>query len=131
MNSQVKIFLGVIAFLILGTIVTVFLRSGEELSTGENGKYDAFAVCLKDKGAKFYGTFWCPYCNEQKKMFGASQKLLPYVECSTPDGRSQTNECREKEIESYPTWEFADGEKIGGVIPFNILAQKTNCALPG
>jgi thiol-disulfide isomerase/thioredoxin len=32
------------------------------------GKYDEFAKCLTDNGAKFYGAFWCPHCQAQKKM---------------------------------------------------------------
>jgi thiol-disulfide isomerase/thioredoxin len=43
------------------------------------GKYDALASCLKEKGAVFYGAFWCPHCQNQKAMFGKSAKLLPYV----------------------------------------------------
>ena len=56
------------------------------------GQYDAFAQCLKDKGAIFYGAFWCPHCQNQKAMFGKSVQFLPYVECSTPDGNGQTQE---------------------------------------
>ncbi|MEK7133297.1 MAG: hypothetical protein AAB771_01260, partial [Patescibacteria group bacterium] len=41
------------------------------------GKLDEFTQCLKDKGAVFYGAFWCPHCQNQKAMFGKSAKLLP------------------------------------------------------
>jgi len=41
------------------------------------------AQCLKDKGAKFYGSYWCPHCNNQKLAFGTrAAKKLPYVECA-------------------------------------------------
>ena len=114
--------------MILGTVATVILRSDN--TSAAPGKYDTFAQCLKDKGAIFYGAFWCPHCQAQKKMFGSSVKLLPYVECSTPDGSAQTKECKEKGIDGYPTWEFSDGSRLSGEIPLEQLAEKTSCPLP-
>lgn len=94
------------------------------------GQYDEFATCLKDSGAKFYGAFWCPHCQAQKKMFGKSQKKLPYVECSTPDGKGQKPICIDAGIEGYPTWIFADGSQLSGEVELTTLAEKTSCALP-
>jgi thiol-disulfide isomerase/thioredoxin len=94
------------------------------------GPYDAFSQCLKEKGAVFYGAFWCPHCQNQKKVFGKSAKFLPYVECSTPDGRGQTALCQQKKIDGYPTWEFADGSREIGEVSLQKLAEKTGCALP-
>jgi thiol-disulfide isomerase/thioredoxin len=94
------------------------------------GKYDDFARCLNGKGAVFYGAFWCPHCQNQKALFGKSQKHLNYVECSTPDSRGQTAQCRDKKIEGYPTWEFADGSRESGELSLKRLATKTGCVLP-
>jgi thiol-disulfide isomerase/thioredoxin len=94
------------------------------------GKYDAFATCLKDKGAVFYGAFWCPHCQATKKLFGSSEKLLPYVECSTPDANGQTQICIDKKIVSYPTWEFKDGSRLNGELSLQQLSDKTACVLP-
>jgi len=127
-TSQVKIFFGVIVLLILGVAFTVVLRSSE--APEGPGKYDAFAQCLKDQGAVFYGAFWCPHCQSQKKLFGSSVKLLPYVECSTADGNAQTQICIDKNINTYPTWEFADGSRLSGEVPLAQLAEKTACVLP-
>ena len=89
------------------------------------GKYDQFAQCLADKGAKFYGAFWCPHCQNQKRMFGSkSAKLLPYTECSTPDGKGTTQACIDAGVKSYPTWKFADGTELVGEIPLIQLAEK-------
>src|SRR5271154_1875582 len=44
-------------------------------------KHDAFARCLKDRGVKMYGAYWCPHCVEQKEKFEASFEYVPYVEC--------------------------------------------------
>jgi thiol-disulfide isomerase/thioredoxin len=129
MNTNVKIFVSVIAILFVGTIATAVIRGGVGGPTGP-GKYDTFATCLKDAGATFYGAFWCPHCQATKKMFGSSQKLLPYVECSTPDAKGQTPICTEKGVASYPTWEFADGTRLTGELTFETLAEKTSCVLP-
>jgi len=94
------------------------------------GQYDTFAQCLKDSGAVFYGAFWCPHCRDQKAMFGNSARLIPYVECSTPDGQNQTLACKEKDIKSYPTWIFADGSTTTGTLEFADLAARTGCVLP-
>lgn len=128
MNNSMKIFVSIIILLILGTIALVFLQSNT-MPSGP-GKYDEFATCLKDKGAVFYGAFWCPHCQSQKKLFGSSQKLLPYVECSTADASAQTQACIDKNITGYPTWEFADGARLNGEIPLAQLAEKTACVLP-
>lgn len=95
------------------------------------GKLDQFAQCLNDSGAKFYGAFWCPHCAAQKKLFGNSVTKLPYIECSNPDGQTQTQICKDKEIKGYPTWIFADGSQVSGEQTLATLSEKTQCELPG
>jgi thiol-disulfide isomerase/thioredoxin len=132
--NNVKIFFTIIGLLILGVITTVILRAGEGSVPIAPGKYDAFAMCLKDKGATFYGAFWCPHCQAQKKLFGTSARLLPYVECSTADAQGQTQICIDKKIEGYPTWELADGTRLPveneAGVTLATLAAKTSCELP-
>ena len=93
------------------------------------GKLDNFAQCLEAKGAKFYGAFWCPHCQAQKALFGKSKSLLPYVECSTPDQKDQTQICKDNKIEGYPTWIFADGSRNSGEMTLEQLAEKTGCSI--
>ena len=98
---------------------------------GKSGKYDNLAQCIKDSGATFYGAFWCPHCQAQKAEFGKSAKLLPYVECSTPDGQGQLQVCKDAGVTSYPTWKFANSTTtLTGEIPLADLAEKTGCKLP-
>lgn len=131
MNTNVKIFISVILLLIVGVVVSVLLNfDNSTFDDGKPGKYDEFAMCIKDKGAVFYGAFWCPHCQSQKKLFGKSAKLLPYVECSTPNGSNQTQICIDKDITGYPTWEFADGSRINGEVSLETLSEKTGCVLP-
>ncbi|MFZ2072699.1 MAG: thioredoxin domain-containing protein [Minisyncoccia bacterium] len=126
-NTKIKIFVSIIIILVLGSIVT-FMTQNSGSKTKIN--YDSFATCLKDKGAVFYGAFWCTHCQTEKKLFGSSEKLLPYVECSTPDAQGQTQICKDKKIEGYPTWEFADGARLEGEVSLEKLAEKTSCVLP-
>lgn len=136
MSNNIKIFVSVIGILIIGTIATVIIRSSDGNAPITPGKYDAFATCLKDKGAIFYGAFWCPHCQAQKKLFGSSAHLLPYVECSTADAQGQNQICIDKKIESYPTWILADGTRVpddspnGAGVKLETLAAKTGCVLP-
>ena len=94
------------------------------------GKLDTFAQCLGEKGATFYGAFWCPHCQNQKALFGNSAKLLPYIECSTSDGKQQLQICSDAGITGYPTWEFANGERLSGEVELKVLSEKTGCELP-
>jgi thiol-disulfide isomerase/thioredoxin len=103
--------------------------AGTIISGTQTAPYDTFAQCLKDQGAVFYGAFWAPHSQSQKNLFGSSARLLPYVECSTPDS-GQTTSCEEKGIAAYPTWEFIDGTQLLGEISLQQLANKTSCVLP-
>ena len=93
------------------------------------GRYDDFAKCLTANDVKMYGAFWCSHCQSQKKLFGASWQYVDYVECSMPDGNSQTEFCKQAGIQGYPTWEFKDGSRLDGEVPFSQLSQKSGCAL--
>lgn len=94
------------------------------------GLYDAFAKCIASTTTEFYGAWWCPHCRAQKTEFGDAAQYLPYVECSTPDGSAETQECIQDGVKSYPTWQFPDGSRLVGTQPLSILSQKTGCALP-
>lgn len=119
-----------IIFVVLVVVVVVGAGLYFGLKTEKSGKLDVFAQCLKTSGAQFYGTFWCTHCQNQKKMFGTSSQYLPYVECSTPDGSEQLQVCKDKGIEGYPTWVFADETRLSGELPLATLAEKTSCPLP-
>lgn len=124
MKHKGLIITGFVVILLIGFAVVLAKMPGKP------GKLDSFAQCLSEKGAMFYGAFWCPHCRDQKLLFGKSQKLMPYTECSTPDSKSQLPICIEKKITIYPTWEFADGTRKEGVLPLEELATITGCVLP-
>lgn len=113
-----------VLIVIIGAVTFITIESKKP------GKYDEFAQCLSDKGAKFYGAFWCPHCQNQKAMFGKAAKKLPYVECSSPDGQTQLPICKDAGVQGYPMWSFADGTTIEGEVKLDVLAEKTACVLP-
>lgn len=125
MGNKVKsltIGVSIIAIISLGGVVWFQKTS--------SGKLDGFAQCLKGKGAIFYGAFWCSHCQSQKALFGDSQKYISYVECSTPDGKKQVEECNKEGIKGYPTWKFSDGSIVEGELSLQELSEKTSCPLP-
>ncbi len=101
MKSKFIVFIVVLVLIVAG--LGVFMNK-----TAKPSKYDDFAKALKDRGAEFYGAFWCPHCIAQKTLFGTAKKYLPYIECSTPN-KAVVPLCLDKKIESYPTWMFKDG----------------------
>ena len=124
MKKGILIFWGIIIGLIVIGVLSSFMIQARP------NKLDSFAQCIKDSGTIFYGAFWCPHCQRTKAMFGTAAKLLPYVECSTPDGKGQFPVCIDKGINNYPTWVFPDGSILTGERTLQELSEKTNCPLP-
>jgi hypothetical protein len=124
-RSRNYVIWAIVAAIAIGVAIFYFASLNNQPS-----QLDGFASCLKDRGAKFYGAFWCPHCQNQKRTFGSSERLLPYIECSTPDGTGQLPVCSDAGVESYPTWVYPDGSRETGEIPLQRLAEKTGCELP-
>ena len=119
--------------MVLGVIAIVAIGGGVWAYRASNAPtpLDAFAACLNQKGATMYGTYWCPYCQKQKELFGRSFRRAKYVECAMPGNpRAAAPACRDAGVTSYPTWIFADGSRTTGVQELADLATKTGCTLP-
>ena len=130
MNTKTILITLGIAFFVVGGMF--FLNN---VSSGEKTDYQAssledFAKCLTDSGAKFYGAKWCPHCQNQKRAFGSAVEFVPYVECSLPERGKQAKECEDAKIVSYPTWIFADGEKVVGEASFEVIGEHAGCTAP-
>lgn len=104
--------------------------SASPVSTVPAGKYTTFAQCLTEKKLLFYGAWWCPHCKNTKDLFGDAVKFLPYVECSTADGKGRLPACVDAKVDVYPTWQFADGTRESGELTLEHLAEKSGCVLP-
>jgi len=78
---------------------------------------------LKQTGAKMYGAFTCPHCQNQKHLFGAeAAKQLNYVECHPQGQNAQPQTCQAEGIEGFPTWEI-NGQKYSGEKTLQELAD--------
>ena len=93
------------------------------LQPPENPELQALAMHLEDTGAVYYGAFWCPNCQDQRRMFGRSADRLPYVECS-PQGRAGgvAFECVSNSISAYPTW-IIEGRRYQRLLTVEELAR--------
>lgn len=90
---------------------------------------EGLAKHLAATGAVFYGAYWCPHCSDQKAMFGAAAKYLPYVECDPRGAGGNPQLCAEKQIKGFPTWEIA-GQRLEGVVDLAELARLSGYAPP-
>ena len=116
----------IIAVLIVGAFGGAY-RLGRRKRTS---RLDTFAQCLAGKQAKMYGVYWCTHCAEQKEMFGSSFQYIPYIECGIRGSRGEEASCLQAGVKHFPTWEFANGERVEGALPLQLLGAKTGCGLP-
>ena len=114
-------------------VVVLILLAGAYLAGRyyRNHKYDSFAQCLAAKQAKMYGLYWCPHCADQKAMFGASFRYIPYVECAIKGSPKElAPECKVAGVTLFPSWQFGMDPPHEGVLSLQALSQKTGCSLP-
>ena len=85
-----------------------------------------FAKYLRDNNIVMYSAYWCPHCNDQKKLFGkkAVEELI-IVECAKDGKNNNYKLCQEKGIEGFPSWEI-NNEIYSGTRSLNELAEMTN-----
>lgn len=98
---------------------------GTEIAvTTDSGSAEvALAQHLKQVGAKMYGAWWCPHCQEQKQLFGkTAASQFPYIECDPNGQNPQPDLCQTAGIESYPTWEI-NGKTYSGTQSLEELAN--------
>jgi uncharacterized membrane protein len=112
------------SLLLVLTLHLYYAGTRGEPAEAEDPKLQALAVHLADSGAQFFGAVWCPHCEDQKRIFGASAHRLPYIECS-PYGRSgpQAARCQEMGIRVYPTWIINGRRHEGLLTPGELAAQ--------
>src|SRR5687768_10260694 len=111
------------AALVIGAL---HVQASDRTARGPEDPYlRGLAERVADSGAVFYGASWCPHCQQQKAMFGASQDRLPYVECSPGGPRGAVaSSCLRAGVQTYPTWVFADGSRQTAVMSLRELADR-------
>ena len=87
---------------------------GYTITTSSGAAELALADHLTQIGAKMYGAYTCPHCQNQKVLFGKEAAAqLNYIECH-PDGKNaQPNLCTEAGIQGFPTWEIGGKQYQG------------------
>ena len=104
----------VIGLVIVGGLHLHYSGVFDAAAGPEDPQLQALAIHLNESGAKFYGAYWCPRCQEQKAEFLSSAKRLPYVECSSGGrGSGLTAPCFKAEIKTYPTWIIGERRLTG------------------
>lgn len=107
----------------------IFYSGSTVVAAGKEDPWmKGLATHLEKSGARMYGAFWCPACESQKELFGASAHRIPYVECS-PAGRSgpTSSKCLAAGVRTYPTW-IIKGQRHPGVLSPGALADRTGFA---
>ena len=122
MKKKIVLLAAVLAAVALVTVV-VFSYSSPPVV----GQFDAFAQCLTEKGAKFYGSWQCGHCSTQKTMLGSSMKYVDYVECGSLSG-PVSQACIDAGVQAYPTW-VINGKTYVGVQSLQTLSSLTGCSL--
>lgn len=85
--------------------------------------------CLSSKGAKMYGAYWCPHCQDQEAVFGGVQILKDnniYVECDPSGQNANPQACSDAGIQGYPTW-IINGQKYEGGQSLDKLKSLAGC----
>ncbi|HJZ05456.1 hypothetical protein A2634_04270 [Candidatus Amesbacteria bacterium RIFCSPHIGHO2_01_FULL_48_32] len=116
-----KLVLSVLAVILVIITGTIFLTRPSQ----QPKLLDQFAKCLTEEKVTMYGAYWCPHCQNQKKLFGDSFQFVPYVECT-----AVPKTCTEKGVAGYPTWITQDGTKLEGEQSLEKLSQISGCQLP-
>lgn len=125
MRTSSKVITGIV---LLGLIFLIGSQmTGRAID--EPGPYDAFAQALTASGAKMYGAYWCPHCQNQKKMFGSSFQYIDYIECDPRGDDANPDACQAAGIKGYPTWVFGDGSRASGELSLQQLSQRSGVPL--
>ena len=105
------------------------LRKFKPEEAEESSSLEGFAKRLSEKGMKFYGAFWCGWCNQQKELFAEDVEYLPYIECIDEETEEMTAECQEAGISNFPTWKLPNGELVTGFKTLEELSELSGCSI--
>jgi glutaredoxin len=128
MKVKIKYLLGIVIVCI--AIVAFYLANftGFFVKPAQPDKYDNFAKCLTQKGAKMYGAYWCGHCKNQKELFGESFKYVTYIECDPKGDGAKPELCIQNNVQGFPTW-IIDGKYYEGEQSLETLSSLTGCPL--
>jgi large repetitive protein len=114
---------------IVGTAVASFNALSTEAEGEAEDDLVAFAQSLSAAGVKFFGADWCPFCTEQKALFGDGARYLGMIEVTNPD-RTLNDIGQEEGITTFPTWEFPDESRATGVLTLAEISELSGVPIP-
>jgi hypothetical protein len=76
----------------------IFTACSSSTPKGASPELNAFAQCLTQKGAVFYGTEWCHFCQQQKRVFLDAIQYITFVDCD-----KNRLACSTAGVTSYPS----------------------------
>ncbi len=96
------------------------------VSSKSSASATQLAEHLSKIGAVKYSAYWCPHCHDQRELFGkeASSKLN-IIECAEDGKNNQSELCKAKGINGFPSWEI-NGKIESGVKSLAELAEWSN-----
>ena len=89
----------------------------------------ALAKHLRSLDAKLFGGFTCPYCIEQRRLFGDAISHIEYVECHPYGPDSGADLCEAVGVRYWPTWQIG-GELYIGLRSLEELAELSGYGVP-
>ena len=111
-------------------LITSYSLQYEEIAQAKLPAYeispaDSFTVGLAkymgSQGAVMYGSYKCPHCNDQKKMFGSAFEYIKYVECHPQGPDANPSLCTAHGVRNFPTWEI-NGKYYQGALSLERLS---------
>lgn len=120
-NKKICVLLAIL--LAVGLLFVCYFHFIQNKSVPLNNQLDQLAKCLNQNGAVMYGAYWCPHCQNQKKLFGNAFKYVNYIECAENPGK-----CSAAGIQEFPTWVFPAGDRLVGEQTLETLAEKSQCS---
>ena len=94
-----------------------------EIRNSSGASEIALARHLRQRGAKMYGAYWCPYCHRQRELFGRQAfNQITYIECDPRGQNGRPDLCRRANVSGFPTWEI-NGQQYSGLQSLNELAN--------
>lgn len=102
---------------------TASTKGDYAITTASGASEIALAQHLNKAGAKMYGAFTCPHCQNQKHLFGQEAAgQLNYIECHPEGKNARPNLCQAAKIQGFPTWEL-NGQSYQGEKTLQELAD--------
>lgn len=96
------------------------------VSSKSSASATQLAEHLNKIGAVQYSAYWCPHCHDQRELFGKeAASKLNIIECAEDGKNSQSEVCKAKGINGFPSWEI-NGRIESGVKSLAELAEWSN-----